>query len=199
VKFPALILLAPPAVLLAVLAPPSAAPASAAPTSWSIDPVHSSVVYKVRHNGVSNFYGMFKELGGQISLDAEDVSKSSVNFTVQAASVDSRNPKRDQHLSSPDFFSVKEFPTIEFRSTSVKAAGKDEYEVAGKLTLHGVTKDLRLKVQQLGTAEGQHGKLAGFETHATIKRSDFGMDWGLDQGALGDEVEVTVAIEAHAE
>jgi polyisoprenoid-binding protein YceI len=195
-KLSVLCLLASPLLLAAALLP-SAAPAPL--DVFSIDPVHSSVLFKVRHLGVSNFYGMFKEIGGQISLDASDPAKSSVNFTIQAASVDSRNAKRDQHLSSPDFFSVKEFPTIEFKSASVKAAGKDEYEVAGKLTLHGVTKDLTLKVQQVGLVEGEKGKLAGFETRTTIKRSDYGMDYGLEQGSLGDDVEIIVSVEARVE
>jgi polyisoprenoid-binding protein YceI len=122
-----------------------------------------------------------------------------VTFTIQTASVDSRNDKRNQHLMSPDFFSVKEFPTIEFKSTEVKAAGKDEYEVKGKLTLHGVTKDLTLKVQQVGQADGEKGKVAGFETHTTIKRSDYGMGGHIDDGMLGDDVDVIVSVEAHAE
>ena len=177
---------------------PAASPAAPA-DEFEIDPVHSSVIYKVRHMGVSNFYGTFKEIGGQISMDAKDPTKSSVTFTIQAASIDSRNPKRDQDLSGPDFFSVKEFPTIEFKSTSVKPAGKDGYDVTGKFTMHGVTKDLTLKVQQVGTAEGQHGKIAGYETHTTLKRSDYGMDAGVANGMIGDEVEVTVSVEVHAE
>jgi polyisoprenoid-binding protein YceI len=203
VKLCLLTWLAPPAVLASVLAvapvAPAPGPAPDAPQAWSIDSVHSSVLFKVRHLGVSNFYGMFKEVGGTISLDADDVSESSVNLVIQAASVDSRSGKRDQHLSSPDFFSVKEFPTIEFKSTSVKAAGADGYDVAGKLTLHGVTKDLTVKVKRTGLVESEKGKAAGFETQVTIKRSDFGMDYGLQAGALGDEVEVTVSVEAHAD
>ena len=198
-KLTALSLLAPPVALVALFALPSAAPAPAAADALSIDPTHSSVIFKVRHLGVSNFYGSFKEVGGQISMDGKDPAKSSVTFTIQAASVDSRNEKRNQHLMSPDFFSVKEFPTIEFKSTEVKAGGKDEYEVKGKLTLHGVTKDLTLKVQKVGEADGEKGKVAGFETHTTIKRSDYGMTNYIDNGMLGDEVEVIVSVEAHAE
>lgn len=194
-------LLAPPAALLAVLALPAAAPASRsdAPAlrSFSIDTVHSSLVFKVQHMGVSSFYGRFNEVGGRITLDPDDATKCSVTVTVQAASVDTHNGKRDQHLQSPDFFSAKEFPTIEFRSTSVKKAG-DGYQVAGQLALHGVTKDLSLEVRQTGLneADGRHPATIGFETHFRIKRSDFGMDYGLEANSLGDEVEVMLAVEA---
>jgi len=199
-KLSILSLLAPPVALLALFALPSAAPAPApAADAWTIDPVHSSVIFKVRHVGVSNFYGAFKEVGGQISMDPKDPAKSSVTFTIQAASIDTRSEKRNQHLMSPDFFSVKEFPTIEFKSTSAKSTGKDEYEVDGKLTLHGVTKDLKLKVLQVGMAESDKGKAAGYETHATIKRSDYGMTGYIDNGMLGDDVDVIVSVEAHAE
>jgi len=196
-----LALLAPPAALLAVLALPAAAPAAAplapAAESWAVDPVHSSLVFKVQHNGVSNFYGMFKEFSGRISLDA-DVSKCSVNFTVQAASVDSRSGKRDQHLNSPDFFSTKEFPTIEFKSSKVEKRGEG-WDVTGKLSLHGVSKDVTVKVAQTGKIAGEKGALAGFESHFTVKRSDFGMDYGLEKGALGDDVDVTLSVECRQE
>jgi polyisoprenoid-binding protein YceI len=197
------ILLAP-AVLLAAFALPLGAPSPAAPRAlapaaeaWAVDPTHSSLLFKVQHNGVSNFYGMFKEFGGRFTVDA-DASKCSVSFTVQAASIDSRNGKRDQHLSSPDFFSVKEFPTIEFKSTKIAKKDK-EWTVTGPLTLHGVTKDITASVSETGKVTGDKGSVAGFETKFTIKRSDFGMDYGLEQGALGDEVAVVLAVEAHPE
>jgi polyisoprenoid-binding protein YceI len=204
------ILLVPAAALLVafalpVAAPPAAvAPAAVAPAanagaaeSWSVDPGHSSLLFKVQHNGVANFYGMFKEFSGRIMQDA-DPAKCSVNFTVQAASVDSRNAKRDQHLSSPDFFSVKEFPTIEFKSSKVEKKGS-EWAVTGALTLHGVTKDISATVTETGRTSGEKGSLAGFEAHFTIKRTDFGMDYGVEKGALGDEVAVVVAVEARLE
>lgn len=201
---PLVSLLAPCAVFLSLFAVPAAAPvppAAPALQSLAIDPTHSSLVFKVQHMGVSSFYGRFNEVGGRIALDKDDASKCSVTITVQAASVDTHSGKRDQHLQSPDFFSVKEFPTIEFRSTSVKKAGADEFEVAGKLTLHGVSKDLTLKVKQTGynEADGRHPATAGFETHFTLERSDFGMDYGIEQGSLGDEVEVMLAVEAGEE
>lgn len=200
----ALSLFAPPAALLALLALPAAAPPPAAPPaaleSWVVDTGHSSLVFKVQHMGVSNFYGRFNELSGRIAL-AEQAAQSSVSFSVQAGSVDTNNDKRDQHLMNPDFFSAKEFPTIEFKSTSVKPAGDKAWEVAGKLTLHGVTKDLAVTVHETGrkAAGDRYPALAGFETRFSIRRSDFGMDYGVENGSLGDEVEIVLAIEARAE
>jgi len=202
----ALALLAPPVALLALLALPAAAPPAAAPApapaleTWAVDAGHSSLVFKVQHMGVSNFYGRFNELSGRIAL-AEQAAQSSVSFTVQAGSVDTNSGKRDQHLMSPDFFSAKEFPTIEFKSASVKPAGDKAWDVAGTLTLHGVSRDLAVQVHETGrlAADDRRPALAGFETRFTIKRSDFGMDYGVENGALGDEVEVVLAIEARQE
>lgn len=195
------LLLVPAAALLAVFALPATAPpaaplpaAKAAAEMWNVDATHSSLVFKVQHNGVSNFYGMFKEFSGRITTD-DDASKCSVGLTVQAASVDSRNAKRDGHLSSPDFFSVKEFPTIEFKSSKVEKKGS-EWSVTGPLTLHGVTKDITAAVMQTGKATSDRGSIAGFEARFSFKRSDFGMDYGLEGGALGDEVAVVLAVEA---
>lgn len=195
----ALLLAAPAAALLALFALPAAAPAplAAAPESWSVDPVHSSLLFKVQHGGVSNFYGVFKEFSGRISLDA-DLSKSNVTFTVQTASLDTRNPKRDQDLTAPDFFSTKEFPTIEFKSSKIEKDGEG-WKVSGKFTLHGVTKDLTANVVQTGKASGQHGDVAGYEAHFGFKRSDFGMTAGVKQGMIGDQVDVTLAAECHKE
>ena len=199
------LLLVPAAAVVAFVCPVAAPPAPAAPLAavpaaaehWTVDTGHSSLLFKVQHNGVSNFYGMFKEFSGRITQDA-DPAKSSVSFTVQAASVDSRNAKRDQHLMHTDFFSAKEFPTIEFKSSKVEKKGS-EWSVTGPLTLHGVTKDISAKVLETGKVTTEKGSLAGFEASFSFKRSDFGMDYGLDNGGLGDEVSVVVAIEARLE
>lgn len=197
-------LLAPPAALLVLLALPAAAPPPPAPPaaleSWVVDSGHSSLVFKVMHMGVSNFYGRFNELSGRIAL-AEQAAQSSVSFTVQAGSVDTNNAKRDQHLMNPDFFSAKEFPTLEYRSSAVEPAGDKAWKVTGQLTLHGVTRDLAVTVHETGRKEaGDRGPaLAGFETRFSIRRSDFGMDYGVENGSLGDEVEVVLAIEARQE
>jgi polyisoprenoid-binding protein YceI len=183
----------------------AAAPALVAPAphaelkagKYTVDPVHSTAVFRVIHMNVSPFYGRFNKITGHFEVDPAKLDQAAVEITIEADSVDTNVDKRNQHLKSADFFSVKEFPTIEFKSDKVKKAKDDGYEVSGTLTLHGVTKDITLHVQQIGFAEGERGTVAGFETTFTIKRSDFGMTNMLD--ALSDEVKLMVGIEAGLE
>ena len=161
--------------------------------TFKIDPVHSSVVFSVMHLGVSNFYGRFNDVSGTVVLDKEDPSKSSVDLTIPVERVDTHNEKRDQHLKSPDFFNAKQFPVMTFKSKKVEASG-DTYKVTGELTLHGVTKPLTLEVKKSGEGKGMEGEIrGGGETHFTIKRSDYGMNFM--QGPLGDEINIVVSLE----
>jgi polyisoprenoid-binding protein YceI len=170
-----------------------AVPALAAET-YEVDPVHSAVIFRVGHLGVSHTYGRFNDISGQVVLDAADPSKSSVEITVKADSVDTFSEKRDQHLKSPDFFNAKQFPELTFKSRSVKKTGESEFEVAGDLTLHGVTRPVTVKVQHLGSGSDPWGGYrAGFETTFDIRRSDFGMDYM--PGGVSDEVRLIVAVE----
>ena len=170
-----------------------AAIASAA-DSFKIDPIHGTVIYRVNHLGVGNAYGRFNEPTGMVVVDKDDASKSSFTFEVQTSKVDTGNPKRDQHLQSPDFFNAKQFPTITFKSTSVKSSGDNKYEVAGDLTLHGVTKSITVNMEKTGEAQTQMGYRSGWQTEVDLKRSDYGMN-GL-QGPVGDEVHLIIAFEA---
>lgn len=164
---------------------------------FTIDPVHSTVIFKIRHIGVSDFYGRFNEVSGTVKVDAANPAQSTVKFTVPAAKVDTNNADRDKHLRSPDFFNADEFKTIEFESTKIEAKGKDEFEVTGDLTIHGVKKSISAHVKQVGFAEvPKMGTRVGYETTLKLKRSDFGMKMFLDNGALGDEVELIVSVEA---
>ena len=172
-----------------------AAPGAGA-TDFQVDPVHSSVVFRIQHMGVSFFHGRFNSISGHVNLDAETPANSAVEITIDSASIDTNNAKRDDDCRGPDLLNASEFPQISFKSDSVKALGKDRYEVAGQLTFHGETKPLTVQVDQTGLGKGRGGQMAGFETTFTIKRSDFGMD--AMQGALGDEVRLTLGIEAHA-
>ena len=176
---------------------PAAAPA-AAPTQFEIDPVHSTALFRIQHMGVSYFNGRFNQIEGQITLDAEDPAKSTVELTIAAESVDTNNKKRDDHIRSPDFLNASEFPEIKFKSEKVKALADKKVEIEGQLTLHGQTKPLKVQVEQTGLAKSSRGEgqIAGFETTFTIKRSDFGMDGMLD--ALGDEVRITLGVEARS-
>lgn len=160
---------------------------------WSIDPVHSSVVFKIKHAGVSNFYGMFQKVSGQLTLDPKDLGSGKIHVEIAADSVFSHDDKRDAHLKGPDFFDVKQYPTIEFTSSKIKAAGNDGLEVDGTLQLHGKSKTITAMVEKTGEGDFM-GPRVGYEAKFTIKRSDFGMEYGVAKNALSDEVQVTVAL-----
>lgn len=167
--------------------------------SWTIDKSHSSAEFKVRHL-MANVGGRFNDFGAVIHLDRTNASNSSVEFTIQATSIDTGNRNRDEHLRSPDFFDVAKFPTITFKSTSIKERSKDLYDVTGDFTMHGVTKRITLPVQFLGFGRGPGGgEKAGFEINTTVNRKDYGVVWNrnLDEGGvlLGDDVKVTINLE----
>ncbi len=197
-----LTLLAIPPVALAFHSapPPSPEPvASAAATTYAVDGVHSSILYKVRHMGVSNFYGSFGSIGGELVYDAKDPSASSIRIEIDAKSVDSRNEKRDAHLRSTDFFNASEFPTIVFESTKVEGKG-DELTIQGNLELRGTERPVTAKAVKIGEAAGEHGKLVGFEARFTFDAAEFGLNYvdQMPETVLGREIEVVVALECKA-
>ncbi len=168
------------------------APAFAADT-YNIDPVHSSIVFRIKHLDVSYFYGRFNAPTGSVNVDA-DATQNSFTATVDANNVDTAQPKRDAHLKSLDFFNAKEFPTISFKSTGVKKGAKDNMlDVTGDLTMHGVTKSITIAMEQTGAAKTAMGERVGFEGIAEIKKSDFGIK-GIP--GVGDEVRLIIDIEA---
>ena len=137
---------------------------------------------------------LVSSIEGSVTWDAANPSASSVSIKVATASVDTGNKDRDNHLRSPDIFDAAKYPEITFSSTSVKATGTT-LEIAGKLSLHGVTKDVTVTMEKTGEGKGRNGEaLIGFEGVLQIKRSDYGMTYGA--GALGDDVRLTIAIEA---
>jgi polyisoprenoid-binding protein YceI len=161
--------------------------------AFQVDTVHSSVLFRVKHMNVSYTYGRFNDVSGSFLLDEADPSKSAFDLTIKSESVDTANTKRDDHLKRADFFNAKQFPTITFKSKSVKKADS-AYDVAGDLTLHGVTKPVTFRLSPTGTGKGMTGgTLAGVEASVVIKRSDFGMTYMV--GPVGDEVTVTVSLE----
>ena len=170
-----------------------AAPLAMAADTYKVDPVHSSVVFRIKHLDVSYSYGRFNNPTGTVVWDAADPTKSSVNVEIKTENVDTDNQKRDDHLRGPDFFDVKQFPTITFKSTAVKAVGENKFDVTGNLTLHGVTKSITISLGKTGEAQTQMGYRAGWETAFKIKRSDYGMTGMV--GPVGDEVELYVSIE----
>jgi polyisoprenoid-binding protein YceI len=166
--------------------------------SWTVDKGHSSATFKVRHM-MANVTGQFREFDGSISIDRANPAKSSVEFTLQAASIDTGNTNRDQHLRSPDFFDAAKFPTITFKSTSVAPKSANEFDVTGDLTMHGVTKRVTLPVSFLGFGKTARGEKAGFEIETTVNRKDYGIIWNraLDEGGLllGEDVKVSINLE----
>ena len=153
--------------------------------------MHSSIHWKVKHNGASWFYGRFRNLEGSFVFDESNPAKCEVTMEVDASSVDTRTEKLDGHLRSPDFFDVKQFPKLTFESKKVKKSG-DKYHVTGELSLHGVTKEITIEMEHTGS--GNDGAVQGFHTSFTIDRTDFGMNYGI--GGIGKEVEIIISIEA---
>lgn len=165
-----------------------------APASWAGDTVHSFVLFKVKHLGVSSAFGRFNDFTVSVESAEGGPLVSAVEFTVKAESVDTGNPKRDQHVKSPDFLNARQFTDIAFKSTKAKAVDADTAEVTGDLTLHGVTRPVTVKVVKVGAGKGMKGEeLLGLESTFTVKRSDFGMTNMV--GPVGDEITVTVAVE----
>jgi polyisoprenoid-binding protein YceI len=174
--------------LVALLAIALAPAAARAADNYEIDPVHSMLVFRIKHMDAGVIYGRFNMPTGRFSFDEQNPSASSFQAQVKAADFDSGNEKRDQHVRGPDFFNAREFPTISFKSTSVKGGGSEPLVVGGDLTMHGVTKPVTATLQKIGSA----GNRIGFEGSMEVKRSDFGIK-GV-QG-VGDEVRVIIAFE----
>ncbi len=166
--------------------------------TYGIDTVHSNVGFKVRHL-VSKTSGEFTDFDGTIVADFGNLGASSVKFTIQTASIDTKNEKRDGHLRSADFFDAEKYPEITFTSSKITKIDGDSYAVTGTLTMHGVSKEVILTVDFLGEMTAMGGTRAGYELTTTINRKDFGISWNraLDAGGfvLGDDVEINVNLE----
>lgn len=171
-------------------------------STFQIDKAHSEVTFQVRHL-LTKVRGRFSDFEGTIDFDAARPEASSVKLSIQAASIDTNQADRDTHLRSADFFAVDQFPTLTFESTGITTVSEGTYEVAGTLTIHGVSKAVVLPVVHLGSAKDPWGneKLA-FETETTINRKDFGLNWNaaLETGGflVGDEVKISVSVQAVA-
>lgn len=184
----------------------SASLAVAAPSNWTIDQPHTEVGFSVKHM-FSNARGVFRDVQGTIVFDEATPANIKVDASVQVASVDTGNEKRDGHLKSGDFFDAEKYPTITFKSTKVTKAGKNKYKVTGDFTMHGVTKTVTFDGEFLGAGDmtmggKNNGKKAGFTATATINRKDFGMTYNavLDNGGimLGEDVKIELNIEVNA-
>jgi polyisoprenoid-binding protein YceI len=178
------------------LAPIFAAVVFAVPAladDYVIDGMHSGVNFKISHLGLSWIHGRFDNFTGNFTIDPADPGKSSFTLNIKADSIDTNNQKRDDHLRSPDFFNVKQFPAITFKSTSVKAA-KDGFQVTGDLTMHGQTKSVTFTLVGGKPAEFPKGvQRTGYSTDLVLKRSEFGIEKFTEM--LSDEVHVAVSFE----
>jgi polyisoprenoid-binding protein YceI len=173
-----------------------ASAAHAAPAgTYKIDPVHSVAYFEVGHaGGISRFMGRFNDMSGELVVDTPE--KSKVKVDVKVDSVDTRSDALDKHLKSPDFFNAVQFPMLSFASTAVTLGGAGEGTLAGNLTLHGVTKPVTFKLKEIGTGNGPKGDArVGYSAIASIKRSDFGIAYGIPKAAT-DDVDLRINIEA---
>lgn len=183
-------------LLLAAADNPTAAPAPASEArTWVADTAHSSAVFRVRHAGAAPFWGRFDVVEGTITCDDEAPEEASVQVRIKADSVHTGSEGRDRHLKNADFFDAKQFPWVSFESTAISESGDNEFTVDGELTLRGVTKEVTALVRMTGEGEFRGAARRGYEVELTIKRSEWGMNYGIQGGALGDEVKVTLGLE----
>ena len=176
------------------------APVLALAADWNIDPAHTQTSFAVKHLVVSTVRGEFGKTTGTVHLDDADLARSSVEATIDAATVSTRNPDRDAHLRSPDFFDVARYPTVTFRSTKVQKAAAGALEVSGDLTLRGVTRPVTLDVTISPEVKGMSGETRrAFSATTRINRQDYGLRWSkaVEAGpVVGDEVTISIDVEA---
>jgi polyisoprenoid-binding protein YceI len=170
-------------------------------TTWNIDSSHSGVHFSVRHMVVAKVRGAFNRWRGTVQFDEQNPAASQVSVEIDAASIDTREEKRDGHLRSADFFDVERYPTLSFQSTKVEPLGEDRYRVTGDLTIHGTTKQVELAATNLGRGKDPWGnERIGFEASTVINRKDFGLNWNqaLEAGGVlvGDKIEIALDVEA---
>jgi len=169
--------------------------------AWKIDPVHSSANFSIRHMMVSNVKGGFEKVGGTVVYDGKNLKNAKVDATIEVASIDTREAKRDEHLRTPEFFDVAKYPTITFKSKRVQQVKSGKFQLVGDLTMHGVTKQVSLDVDGPTPAiKDPMGKQRmGASATARLNRKDFGISYNklLDTGGamLGDDVKVEIELE----
>lgn len=169
--------------------------------AWNIDPVHSQVSFSLKHMMVSTVRGNFKVFGGKLEIDEVNPQNSWVEAQADTASVDTREPNRDNHLRSADFLDAEKYPAISFKSKKIEPASNDEYHVLGDLTMHGVTREVLFNAEYSGQLKDAYGKQrAGLTAKATINRKDFGLNWNaaLESGGVlvSDKVNIEIDLAA---
>ena len=169
-------------------------------TTYQIDTTHSSIEFSIRHLMIAKVRGRFTQFTGTVELDEPDLARSTVKAEIQAASITTANDQRDTHLRSPDFFDVEKFPVLTFESKRIEQRG-DDLVMTGALTIHGVTKDVTLAVENLGTATDPWGNSRiAFAARGSLDRKEFGLGWNqvLEAGGflVGDKVELSLDVQA---
>jgi polyisoprenoid-binding protein YceI len=167
---------------------------------WNIDAAHTSINFSIRHMVVSKVRGRFAKFSGAVNLDDKDLTKSVVEATIEASSIDTGAAQRDAHLQSPDFFDAEKYPQLRFRSTRIEKLRDDRYRVIGDLTIRDVTREISLDVEYGGRAKDPWGnERAGFLAKGSLDRKDFGLGWNqvLEAGGVlvGDRVEIELDVQ----
>lgn len=176
-------------------------PAAAATTDWKIDPAHSSAQFSVRHMAISTVRGAFSKVTGSIVLDDKDITKSTVDVSIDVTTVDTREPGRDKDLRSDHFFDTDHFPTMTFKSKKVEQLAPGKLKVIGDLTIRGTTKEVALDVEgpTAPVKDPWGNQRAAVNATAKINRQDFGVKWNatMDNGGLvvSDDVNITIDVE----
>ena len=181
-----------PANAAAVLAQP------AAEGELTLDPVHSMALFRIQHLEAGQFWGRINALSGSVAWPMDDSAAPVIKAVAELKNIDTGSEKLDNNLKGPNFFNEREFPSISFTSTGGTRVTERHWTLTGDLSLHGVTKPVMVDCVVTGVGKGPTGKKVGFECMVTIKRSEFGMTWGIEKPpkALGDEVRLVIGLEA---
>jgi polyisoprenoid-binding protein YceI len=176
------------------------APAAGTRTEWKLDPTHTDVEFSAKHLMITTVKGRITDVAGSILIDERTPENSSVDVTLNTASIDTRTDQRDQHLRSADFLDVEKYPQIRFKSTRVQG-DRNEFKLTGDLTIRDVTKSVTLDVQFEGqTKDPWGGERVGFSARGKIDRRDFGLTWNvlLEGGGLtvGNDIKISIELEA---
>ena len=169
---------------------------AASVAAGEIDSVHSGVVFRIMHGGSSPFHGIFPGIEGTLDLDPSNPGSASIDVTIDVTRVLTGNNSRDEHLRSADYFNVRQFPTSTFKASGGKANSDGSITVDGELTLLGKTLPVSATITKTGEGEFRNQRYAGYEATMSFDRSDFGMMTAIDNGGLGDNVELTVYVKA---
>ena len=169
-------------------------------TTWTIDPMHSEVQFKIKHLMVSTVTGSFSQYEGTLEMAGDDFADAKISFSADVNSISTGNEQRDGHLKSAEFFDAEQFPKLTFTSTNMRKTGDDTYELTGDLTMHGVTKPVTLKAEYGGQMQDFYGQTkAGFELSGVLKRKEFGLTWdGVTEAGgvvVSDDVRLVMNIQ----